>query len=100
MARQEGTVEPMQRQVKSDLVTTPARFEEAYDNAALTPTLLGELGSALSNNASMELSKRRGIEAGLNPSGDILPPLTNADKAYADAYQNQSQATLTNQAND
>lgn len=100
MARQTGTVEPMQQQVQSDLVTTPANFAQAYDNTALTPTALGELGSVLSNNASMELNKRRGIEAGLNPSGDILPPLTNADKAYADAYQNQSQATLTNQAND
>ena len=100
MARQEGTVQPMQQQVKSDLVTTPASFGEAYANAALTPTMLGQLGSSLSNTASMELNKRRGIEAGLNPSGDILPPLTNADKAYADAYQNQSQATLTNQAND
>ena len=100
MARQEGTVQPMQQQVKSDLVTTPASFGESYANAALTPTMLGQLGSSLSNTASMELNKRRGIEAGLNPSGDILPPLTNADKAYADAYQNQSQATLTNQAND
>tara|TARA_R110000823_G_scaffold315159_2_gene445947 strand:+ start:7897 stop:10626 length:2730 start_codon:yes stop_codon:yes gene_type:complete len=100
MARQEGTVQPMQQQVKSDLITTPASFGESYANAALTPTMLGQLGSSLSNTASMELNKRRGIEAGLNPSGDILPPLTNADKAYADAYQNQSQATLTNQAND
>ena len=35
MARQEGTVQPMQQQVKSDLVTTPASFGEAYANALL-----------------------------------------------------------------
>ena len=98
--QQEKMPDSVQPQVKSALESSPAGFGEAFASSAMNPTVLGELGSALANNASMEINKRRGIEAGLNPSGDILPPLTNSDKAYAEAYQNQSQATLTNQAND
>jgi hypothetical protein len=91
-------IKPLQEQVQLDATAGRAGYTEAFDNAALTPDLFGQLGASMALNASMELNKRRGIESGMNPSGDVLPPLTSADKAYVDAYQNQAQATLTNQA--
>lgn len=96
MANQE--VKPLQSQVKLDATVGQAPYSASFDAAALTPTLMGQLGASMSLNAAQELSKRRGIQAGMNPSGDSLPAITAADKSYVDAYQNQAQATLTNQA--
>lgn len=90
--------EPIKEQVPLDATVGQAPFSQSFDNAALTPTAMGQLGASMALTASQELNKRRGIQAGLDPSGDVLPPLTAADKAYVDAYQNQAQATLTNQA--
>lgn len=90
--------EPMQSQVKLDNTVGQAGYSVAFDNAALTPSFLGQLGASMALTASQEINKRRGINAGMNPTGDVLPPITAADKAYVDAYKNQSQATLTNQA--
>lgn len=87
----------LQKQEKLDVVTSPAPYAEGFGQMAVTPDILGQVGSALATNASMALAKRRGMQAGLNPSGDVLPPLTSADKAYVDAYQNQAHATLSNQ---
>jgi hypothetical protein len=84
-------------QVKLNATVGNAPYAQSFDNMALTPDTLGQIGSTLATNASMELAKRRGIQAGLNPSGEVLPPLTGADKAYIDAYQNQAHATLSNQ---
>lgn len=99
MANQPHSPVPaLQRQVKLDAVTKPAPYSQSFDNAALNPTALGAFGADIAMKASTELSRQRGYEDGLNPKGTLLPPLTNADKAYADAYIAQSQNTLGLQA--
>lgn len=84
-------------QVQLNATVGNAPFAESFSQIALTPDTLGQVGATLATNASMELAKRRGIQAGLNPSGATLPPLTKADRAFVDAYQNQAHATLSNQ---
>lgn len=91
-------ITPMQEQVAIDATVGKASFAQSFGNLALTPTIYGELGANMALSASVELSKKRGIEAGLNPSGSALPPITKADEAYNQAYNSQAYATLSNQA--
>lgn len=92
------TAPVLEKQVRLDNATQPAPYTQAFDNMALTPTALGEFGSKLAITASTTLAQKRGYEAGLNPTGSILPPITQTDKAFADAYIAQSQNTLGLQA--
>lgn len=91
-------IKPMQESVRLNATVGQGNYTQAFGAMALTPDMYGQLGSSVAMTASMELNKRRGIQAGLNPSGDVLPPLTKADEAYNNAYQNQAHATLSNQA--
>ncbi len=96
MATQQAPI--LEKQVKLDNATSPAPYTSAFDSMALTPTALGEFGSKLAITASTTLAQKRGYEAGLNPHGTLLPPLTLTDKAYANAYVTQAQNTLGLQA--
>ena len=73
-------------------------FSQALTNLAFTPTALGEFGQSMSQRASYERARIKGQELGKNPQGDILPPITDADRVFAQAYSAQSQATLGLQA--
>lgn len=84
---------PRQEAVNAAIGTTP--YESTFAKASLNPSALGEIGSRLAITASQELSRRQGYQAGLNPSGTPLPPITEADKAYVDSYLVQSQNTLS-----
>ena len=88
----------LEREVKLDNTVGNAPFAQGFDSMALTPTALGEFGAKLAITASTALAQKRGYEDGKNPHGSLLPPLTQADKAYADAYVTQSQSTLGLQA--
>jgi hypothetical protein len=89
----------MKKEVAPDYTTAPAAYTQSFDNAALTPTALGEFGSQLAITASTTLAQKRGYEAGKDPHGTLLPPMTKADQAYANAYITQAQNTLGLQAN-
>lgn len=88
-----------QSQVKLNTTTSPAPWAQSFDSMALTPTALGTFGSNLAISASTTLAQKRGYEAGKDPHGTMLPPLTQTDKAYVDAYNTQAQNTLGLQAN-
>lgn len=99
MANQPPSPVPiMEKQVRLDNTTSPAPYAQGFDNMALTPTALGEFGSKLAITASTTLAQKRGFEAGMNPHGSLLPPITETDKAYANAYVTQAQNTLGLQA--
>lgn len=91
--------EPIERQVRIDATVGQAPFEASFDNKALHESLLGQLGSTIAQTAANSLATRMGYDEGENPHGDILPPLTEADKHYADAYLTQSRNVLSNQLN-
>lgn len=86
-------------QVKLNAVTTPAPWAQSFDSMALSPTALGTFGANLALTASTTLAQQRGYQAGKDPHGSMLPPLTQTDKAYVDAYNTQAQNTLGLQAN-
>ena len=88
----------LQKQVKLDATVGIAPYAQSFDVMALTPTALGQYGAQLAISASSMLAQQRGYEAGKDPHGSLLPPLTQADKAYANAYITQSQNTLGLQA--
>lgn len=88
----------LERQVKLDNTVGQAPFSQSFDRAALTPTALGEFGMNLATTASSMRAQQNGFEAGKTPHGTLLPPITNADKVYQDAYIAQSQSTLGLQA--
>ena len=52
----------------------------------------------MASNASQTYQKMRGIEAGKTPGNDLLPSITEADKAFAEGYSAQAQQTLSLQA--
>jgi len=92
--------EPLQEQVKVDATVGQAPFSASYANAALHETLLGQLGSTIAQTASNSLATKMGYNEGMNPHGDIIPPITEADRHYADAYTAQSKNVLALQIND
>jgi hypothetical protein len=91
--------EPIQSQVKLDATVGQAPFVEAFDSAALRPTLLGQMGSTIAQTAANSLATKMGYDEGMNPHGDLLPPLTEADKHYAQSYMAQSKNVLSLQLN-
>lgn len=92
------TAPVLEKQVNLDNTVGNAPFTQGFDSMALTPTALGQFGAQLAITASTTLAQKRGYEAGLNPKGSLLPPLTATDKAYANAYITQAQNTLGLQA--
>lgn len=98
--RQEAMPDAAPAQVKTSTVTSPAGFGEAYASAAMQPTALGMIGATVAQSASTALAQKRGQTLGQNPVGDIYPPITEADKTYANAYNAQASATLGLQAQD
>jgi len=90
-----GEIAPiLEKQVKLDNTTSPAPYAQTFDSIALSPTALGTFGAQLAITASTTLAQKRGYEAGKNPHGSLLPPITETDKAFASAYITQSQNTL------
>lgn len=85
-------------QVQIDATVGQHNFETGFANASLNPTVLGEFGSRIAIEASTALAQKRGLEAGMDPHGTLLPPITSADKAYQDAYVAQANNTLSMQA--
>lgn len=90
--------EPIHEQVKLQPSMGNTPFQNAFDNAALTPTALGQFGAQVALSASTALNQARGYEAGKNPSGTPLPALTKADQAFNEAYTTEAQTTLGLQA--
>lgn len=87
-------------QVKLDVTVGQAPFSASFDNAAMHETLLGQLGSTIAQTAANSLATKMGYNEGMNPHGDIIPPITEADKHYADSYMVQSKNVLSLQIND
>ena len=96
MATEIQTLEPAQR---LSITTQPQNFVGAFTQYAQSSNMLGELGASMALNASIEYNKIQGQKLGMNPQGDILPPITAADKAFQEGYIAQSNATLSLQAN-
>jgi hypothetical protein len=95
MAQNIQTLEPTQR---LNITTQPQNFANVMTQIASQPTLLGMIGTTMASNASQSYQKLRGIEAGKTPGNDLLPPITEADKAFAEGYSAQAQQTLSMQA--
>lgn len=74
-------------------------FVSAFNQLATTPTALGQVATQVATSASNKLMDKWGYEQGSNPSGNLLPSITNADKRFEIAYSNQAQATLGLHAN-
>lgn len=73
---------------------------DTLDKLALSPDAMGTLGAQIAQTASNALSEKRGYEMGQNPHGDMLPPITETDKAFMNAYLTQANSTLSIQAQD
>jgi len=84
----------LERRESLQASTTTPNFTSALTDLALTPTALGELSSKVMQSASIAMAEKQGQELGKNPRGNLLPPITNFDKALSDAYSTQSQVTL------
>jgi hypothetical protein len=96
MATEIQTLEPTQR---LSITTQPQNYVAAMDNLARSDTLIGDLGATIAQQASIQYNRKMGLEYGLNPQGDLLPPITTADKAFQEGYIAQSKNTLSLQAN-
>lgn len=79
---------------------SPQNLGASMANYAQTNSWMGELGARATMSGSAALMTMMGYEAGLNPHGTALPPITKADQMYLNAYNQQSQMTLSTQANE
>ena len=95
MATEIQTLEPTQRLA---ITTQPQNWVNAMTQLASSSTLLGDIGVKMAQNASQTYQQLRGIEAGKQPSGNLLPPITDADKAFVEGYSAQAEQTLGLQA--
>jgi len=91
MATEIQTLQPTQ---KLDITTQPKNWVGAMSELASTPNALADFAVKLGQNAGMQYQTMRGIEAGKTPSGELLPPATDADKAFIQGYSAQAQQTL------
>ena len=57
------------------------------------------LGASVAQSASQQMAAKTGYEMGLNPQGNLTPPITDFDKTLAQSYHAQAYSTLTLQAN-
>jgi hypothetical protein len=96
MAQEIQTLQPQER---LSIMTQPQPFLAAFENVAKSDTFIGDLGATMAQQASIQYNRNRGLEYGLNPQGDLLPSITQADQAFKDGYLAQSQNTLSLQAN-
>lgn len=73
-------------------------FGSAYRQFAATQTTFSEIGSRITQAASTQQAINRGYEEGLNPHGDLLPPISQFDKTFVDSYNQQAHSVLSIQA--
>lgn len=91
-------IQTLQSQTPLSLTTQPQNWVNAMTQLASSSTLLGDIGVKMAQNASQTYQQLRGIEAGKQPSGNLLPPITEADKAFVEGYSAQAEQTLGLQA--
>jgi hypothetical protein len=96
MAQEIQTLQPQER---LSLMTQPQPFISAFESVAKSDTFIGDLGATMAQQASIQYNRNRGLEYGMNPQGDLLPSITQADQAFKEGYLAQSQNTLSLQAN-
>lgn len=95
MATEIQTLQPTQ---KLNITTQPQNWVGAMSELASTPNALADFAVKLGQSAGMQYQTMKGIEAGKTPSGELLPPATDADKAFIQGYSAQAQQTLGLQA--
>jgi len=93
-----GNIPELKKQERLQPETGTPGFGQALTNLAFTPSALGDLGATMAQSASIAISKSRGEALGQNPEGELLPPITDADKTFNEAYSAQASATLSMQA--
>lgn len=91
-------IQTLQPRAQLDITQKQGGWLNAMTELASTPSILGTIGATMASNASQTYQKMRGIEAGKTPSGDLLPPITEADKQFVEGYSAQAQQTLSLQA--
>lgn len=87
-----------QRSVKIEASNPPTGFGQAAASIASQTTTLGEIGAQMAQTGAMTFAREMGYNRGKNPSGELLPPITDFDKQYAQSYMMQANATLNLQA--
>lgn len=94
-----GAALPETKRQESVQPTQPVAIAHAFQEYGSANDLISSVGSKIAMTASTALMEKLGGEAGLNPKGSMLPPLTHADEVYKKAYLTQAHATLGLQAN-
>lgn len=91
-------IQTLQPRAQLDITQKQGGWLNAMTELATTPNAIANFGVQMAENASQTYQKLRGIEAGKNPSNNLLPPITKADQAFVDGYSAQAQQTLGLQA--
>lgn len=89
---------PEYKRTESIETTNVPDFGSGYRGLAEVSNSLSVIGAKVAQTAAQAQAQRLGYQAGLDPKGDTLPPITDFDKGFVDAYHQQAQATLGLQA--
>jgi hypothetical protein len=85
----------LERQESTQAETSIPGFGQAFSQAALTPSVLGEASSSVITKTGMAASERAGeLSAQKNPNRQLMPSFTKSDEAFAAAYKSESSAQL------
>jgi hypothetical protein len=70
-------------------------FEPSAEKLGESQNNLSAIGSKVAQVSSNQMAEQLGQASGKNPKGDQLPPVTEFDKNFNEAYTTQADATLT-----
>lgn len=87
----------LQREESSPKMGATPDFTSTFSNLAESEGNLGAIGASVAQSASNKMAVQLGYEQGNTPTGDLAPPLTEFDKNFADSYEQQSHAVLSEQ---
>lgn len=88
-----------QKQVKPETQGNPD-FQNTFERLGASQNSLSSIGSTVAISASNQIATRLGYEEGQHPHGDLMPPITDFDKNFANTYHTESASTLTIQADE
>ena len=98
MAKMPNDLPGYQRTTTITPAAAPVGFEQSVEGVVNSMQTFGAMNAQIASDASKARSQMAGKEMGATPGIKMLPPITDADKVYKEAYVSESSKILASQA--
>lgn len=85
---------PVYERSVSPTGTPVQEFQSTVQGLAQSQNNLSAIGAKVAQSASNQMASELGYEQGKTPVGDLMPPVTDFDKQFADSYHAEAASTL------